>query len=254
MDDASIKHMVDRFLQWKLPKTFSPDNGISFNPVCNPDTDHTYTREPMGTNLLDAIQAAEMVRFIVEGLPTPMQDDLAALVGEARNAAYLAKKTGDWRYFNTLELAATTLETQAREIAELRLQDDGWERVGFLEEKLRQAEASIESLNSHLPKYLTALAERDANLRVAREALEDIADPIQAMQRYAESQCAQLSGMAYQIANDPDSLSAPPAKPSPRSHRRQPMQDDICKTCGGTKAVWDGCAGETLCPTCSCTM
>ena len=70
MDDASIKHMVDRFLQWKLPKTFSPDNGISFNPVGNPDTDHTYTREPVGTNLLDYTQATEMVRFMVEGLDT----------------------------------------------------------------------------------------------------------------------------------------------------------------------------------------
>ena len=45
-----------------------------------------------------------------------------------------------------------------------------------------------------------------AKLRVAREAVEDIADPIQAMHRYAESQGAKLSGMAYQIANDPEQL------------------------------------------------
>ena len=109
-----------------------------------------------------------------------MQDDLAGLV------ATMLERCNDWDgrtmpdceeprgtvTCGDIRKAATTIEAQAREIAELKLQDDGWERVGFLEEKLRQAEASIESLNGHLPKYLTALAERDAKLRVAMEALE----------------------------------------------------------------------------------
>ena len=58
----------------------------------------------------------------------------------------------------------------------------------------------------HLTLSILAHAQTLAKLRVAREALEDIADPIQAMQRYAESQGAKLSGMAYQIANDPEQL------------------------------------------------
>ena len=29
MKDSQIKYMVDRFLMWKLPDNFSPDNGIS---------------------------------------------------------------------------------------------------------------------------------------------------------------------------------------------------------------------------------
>jgi len=77
MQDEQIKHMVDRFLAWKLPSKFNPDNGISFNRVVNGGTEHQYYREPMGTNLLDAIQAAEMVRFMVEDFPTGLEGTLA---------------------------------------------------------------------------------------------------------------------------------------------------------------------------------
>lgn len=55
-----VQTMVNRFLRWKLPKNFRPDNGISFTP--------TFSAEPMrsqqwpsGTNLFDAKQAEEMV-------------------------------------------------------------------------------------------------------------------------------------------------------------------------------------------------
>ena len=71
MTDDQIKHMVSRFLQWKLPESFNPDGGIAFERVCNADTPFASKREPVGTNLLDAQQAEEMVRFILEGLPTP---------------------------------------------------------------------------------------------------------------------------------------------------------------------------------------
>lgn len=30
MTEAQIKHMVNRFLSWKLPDNFNPDAGISF--------------------------------------------------------------------------------------------------------------------------------------------------------------------------------------------------------------------------------
>ena len=61
MTDAQIKHMVDRFLQWKLPDNFSPDAGISsFKPNFNENTSHPMKHEPVGTNLFDATQAETM--------------------------------------------------------------------------------------------------------------------------------------------------------------------------------------------------
>lgn len=69
MTDEQIKHMVDRFLQWRLPENFAPDAGISFKADFNENTAHPMKHEPVGTNLLDATQAEAMVRFMLEGLP-----------------------------------------------------------------------------------------------------------------------------------------------------------------------------------------
>ena len=64
--DDQIKHLVDRFLYWKLPQDFRPDNGISYvRPGYHISVDAT----PTGTNLFDANQATAMVRFMAEGLP-----------------------------------------------------------------------------------------------------------------------------------------------------------------------------------------
>lgn len=52
-----IDHMVNRFLQWQLPKTFNPDGGISFNPIPLKGC------WPVGTNLFDYVQAKEMLEF-----------------------------------------------------------------------------------------------------------------------------------------------------------------------------------------------
>lgn len=69
MTDDQIKHMVDRFLNWRLPENFNPDGGISFERFGNEGTPHQYRREPSGTNLIDAAQADAMVRHLIEGLP-----------------------------------------------------------------------------------------------------------------------------------------------------------------------------------------
>lgn len=69
MTEDQIKHMVDRFLSWKLPENFSPDGGVSFEPMCNEHTPWPSKNEPTGTNLLDATQAEAMVRHMIEGLP-----------------------------------------------------------------------------------------------------------------------------------------------------------------------------------------
>lgn len=66
MTDEQIKHMVSRFLGWRLPHNFAPDAGISYaRPHYAPNVDAT----PYGTNLFDATQADEMVRFMIEGMP-----------------------------------------------------------------------------------------------------------------------------------------------------------------------------------------
>ena len=69
MTEAQIKHMVQRFLTWKLPENFSPDGGISFKPMFNEHTAHPMKAEPVGTNLFDATQAEAMVRHMLEGAP-----------------------------------------------------------------------------------------------------------------------------------------------------------------------------------------
>ena len=72
--EGQIKYMVNRFLQWKLPKDFHPDAGIGFNPFFNVEYMASQGKppmrhEPVGTNLFDATQADAMVRFMIEGLP-----------------------------------------------------------------------------------------------------------------------------------------------------------------------------------------
>lgn len=69
MTEDQIKFMVDRFLNYKLPENWKPDGGISFERFGNKGTPHQHTREPSGTNLLDATQAAAMVRHMIDGLP-----------------------------------------------------------------------------------------------------------------------------------------------------------------------------------------
>ena len=73
MNDDQIKHMVERFLSWRLPEPWYPDAGIKFEPEFNveymaeqgkPPMRH----EPTGTNLFDYTQAEAMVRHMIEGL------------------------------------------------------------------------------------------------------------------------------------------------------------------------------------------
>jgi hypothetical protein len=68
MNDTQIKHMVERFLMWRLPSTFHPDAGISFSPPFAGEPMRT-RHWPVGTNLLDYTQAEAMVRHMTEGLP-----------------------------------------------------------------------------------------------------------------------------------------------------------------------------------------
>jgi hypothetical protein len=74
MNEGQIKHMVNRFLGWRLPENFNPDAGISVKKTFN---DHLLTptkHNPSGTNLLDATQATEMVLYMTEGLPMSLEE------------------------------------------------------------------------------------------------------------------------------------------------------------------------------------
>ena len=68
LTDEQIKYMRDRFLGWKLPENFNPDAGITFKPMFNEHTAHPMKHEPSGTNLFDAEQAEQMIRYMIEGL------------------------------------------------------------------------------------------------------------------------------------------------------------------------------------------
>ena len=68
-EPAVVDHMVQRFLSWRLPEGFNPDNGISFKPTFN---DHMEGGpmwcNPSGTNLFNYDQAKAMVLHMLEGL------------------------------------------------------------------------------------------------------------------------------------------------------------------------------------------
>jgi hypothetical protein len=77
--DDQIKHMVSRFLGWRLPDNFNPDCGISFTREHSVEFMASHGKppmrfEPVGTNLLDATQAEAMVRHMVEGLSDERED------------------------------------------------------------------------------------------------------------------------------------------------------------------------------------
>jgi hypothetical protein len=69
MTEDQIKHMVSRFLGWKLPEHFHPDGGVSFEPTYRGVGGIELKHEPSGTNLFDATQADAMVRHMLEGMP-----------------------------------------------------------------------------------------------------------------------------------------------------------------------------------------
>jgi hypothetical protein len=65
--EEQIKHMVERFLAWRLPMDFQPDGYITFER--RPLHETRVWQMPSGTNLLNYPQAEAMVRHLVEGMP-----------------------------------------------------------------------------------------------------------------------------------------------------------------------------------------
>jgi hypothetical protein len=79
MTEDQIKHMVNRFLGWRLPAPWHPDNGISYN---RPNYSHAPTPHdwPSGTNLFDATQADAMVRHMIAGMPEAAPQEPSTVV------------------------------------------------------------------------------------------------------------------------------------------------------------------------------
>lgn len=74
-----LDQLADRFLCWKLPADFSPDCGITFKRNYNEGTPRPGVHEPIGTNLLTAIQAKEMLEYVTAPLLariTELEDEL----------------------------------------------------------------------------------------------------------------------------------------------------------------------------------
>lgn len=70
--EDQIKHMTNRFLGWRLPEDFRPDDGISFEPFFNVEWNAKQgkppqRRTPTGTNLFSYTQAEAMVRYMIDG-------------------------------------------------------------------------------------------------------------------------------------------------------------------------------------------
>ena len=95
--DDQIKHMVNRFLAWKLPPDFHPDAGIRFASIYEPSRPGW----PIGTNLLTANQAEAMIRHLLDGMPA-----LRAPAGEPVAWLYEIGKTGVRRVYETRFLAS----------------------------------------------------------------------------------------------------------------------------------------------------
>ncbi len=69
-DRGEVEQMTQRFLAWKLPADFHPDDGISFDPIMNLGTEFQRRREPIGTNLFNYNQAKAMIEYLL-ATPTP---------------------------------------------------------------------------------------------------------------------------------------------------------------------------------------
>lgn len=132
--DDQIKHIVDRFLGWRVPSDFNPDAGIAYTPARQlPGID----RRPYGTNLLDAQQAEAMVRYIVDGLRAAPTHSPA---GSARLAPHeSAELTADARTKAGAGLAMEVID-KAQEVMALKEEN---KRLGDLVEELKLSLSSL---------------------------------------------------------------------------------------------------------------
>lgn len=110
MTNEQIKHMVNRFLGWKLPESFSPDGGISFKKTFNDHLPNPPKNEPTGTNLFDVDEASAMVRYMIEGIPA-------------------VAKMGDKEAIDMMQRCKQEIVSLKREIERLRPKAEAYDSV-----------------------------------------------------------------------------------------------------------------------------
>lgn len=173
MTKDQIKHMVDRFLGWRLPENFSPDDGVSFERFGNRGTPYEYRREPSGTNLLDAVQTEAMVRYMVEGMPASDALERAEREHAERLDALAAEITAlrgeAERDENDLRAAAAS-EAAMREVAELAVRPMGLPPITIMGgDTVVLDTANLNKLRAALSAPASALAQRyEAVVKAAR--------------------------------------------------------------------------------------
>lgn len=70
MNEEQVKHMVNRFLGWKLPEDFRPDCGIHFDAMAAKKLNPNNAKyQPYGTSLFNYAQAEAMVRYMIAAMP-----------------------------------------------------------------------------------------------------------------------------------------------------------------------------------------
>lgn len=142
--DAMVKHMVDRFLGWKLPEDFAPDAGISFDIEKCRYGPNVYF--PIGTNLFTATQAEAMIRHLLDGMPSeavPVKvghglDDSADMVRRYLLADMDVGSNEAWDHFCDLMANFKT------EIEDYHRQLDAKDcRIAELERQLEEADKAL---------------------------------------------------------------------------------------------------------------
>lgn len=106
MTEDQIKHMVNRFLCWRLPEDFYPDCGIHFDADAAKKMNPRNNRyEPVGTNLFTATQTDAMVRHMIEGVAaTESHSDMLRPVSRAlRDDMVLQGGTQFWRLLGSFD-------------------------------------------------------------------------------------------------------------------------------------------------------
>jgi hypothetical protein len=167
MTEDQIKHMVDRFLGWRLPENFNPDCGISFKRDFNEHTARPMKHEPTGTNLFDATQATAMVRHMLDGLPAPPVDP----TGDAQG---LGERLGHWPlHKDGADFSVLSIQAQMREAAALRTKDA---RIAELEAGLRR----LANLSPGDAQDATTGGIINHVRTVARQALSSSPPPVEA--------------------------------------------------------------------------
>ena len=154
MSERLIKHMVERFLRWKLPEDFNPDCGISFKKFHSEGTPYAGKYEPIGTNLFSADQATEMVRYMVEGVAqeparAASQTGVEALIKKWREEAkkYPFEPTAIAAKVAVM-LCADELEVALQSMKEAEAPAPAGERIEGL---VRETVDAWENFNANLP-------------------------------------------------------------------------------------------------------